>query len=350
MRYTLTIRETHLPHHNTQCTALINCASTPNSISSLPYATSYVPSYHVKRKVKGCDLRYMALALKREHTTYRSLLMLAGAAVADPELMLARLVRGCIAMSFAASVAADQSSHRLAHTVKGGELSYMALALKREHTTYRSLLMLAGAAVADPELMLARLVRAAVSPWPSLLAWPLLYMHPPRQGRLHKRQERKIGEPAAYQASLHRSDFGMDSFWPPEQRAVHGIHAYTRWPHAATSPSRMVVDAFDKRAVAHAGGMQAKASPTRTRRADIGSSSARTGCSRLSTELHAVGSRAIAISMQPHPRQGYMAKVVDGGLLLTLIRLLKMRCRARWPSHCPVALGVAARAQLRAVM
>ena len=186
MRYTLTIRETHLPHHNTQCTALINCASTPNSISSLPYATSYVPSYHVKRKVKGCDLRYMALALKREHTTYRSLLMLAGAAVADPELMLARLVR------------------------------------------------------------------AAVSPWPSLLAWPLLYMHPPRQGRLHKRQERKIGEPAAYQASLHRSDFGMDSFWPPEQRAVHGIHAYTRWPHAATSPSRMVVDAFDERAVAHA--------------------------------------------------------------------------------------------------
>ena len=276
--------------------------------------------------------------------------MLAGAAVADPELILARLVRGCIAMSFAASVAADQSSHRLAHTVKGGELSYMALALKREHTTYRSLLMLAGAAVADPELMLARLVRAAVSPWPSLLAWPLLYMHPPRQGRLHKRQERKIGEPAAYQASLHRSDFGMDSFWPPEQRAVHGIHAYTRWPHAATSPSRMVVDAFDKRAVAHAGGMQAKASPTRTRRADIGSSSARTGCSRLSTELHAVGSRAIAISMQPHPRQGYMAKVVDGGLLLTLIRLLKIRCRARWPSHCPVALGVAARAQLRAVM
>ena len=46
----------------------------------------------------------MALALKREQFTYRSLLMLAGAVLADYELMQARLVRGFIAMAFTARV------------------------------------------------------------------------------------------------------------------------------------------------------------------------------------------------------------------------------------------------------
>ena len=49
---------------------------------------------------------YMALALQREPTAYRSLLMLAGAVLADPEPRLkrscARLVRGCISMAFTA--------------------------------------------------------------------------------------------------------------------------------------------------------------------------------------------------------------------------------------------------------
>ena len=45
---------------------------------------------------------YTALALQRELTAYRSLLMPAGAVVADPETMLARLVRGCIALAFTA--------------------------------------------------------------------------------------------------------------------------------------------------------------------------------------------------------------------------------------------------------
>ena len=53
--------------------------------------------------------------------------MLAGAVLADAETMLARRVRGCIALAFTASVPADQSSHCLADPVKGGELSYMAL-------------------------------------------------------------------------------------------------------------------------------------------------------------------------------------------------------------------------------
>ena len=50
----------------------------------------------------------------------------------------------------------------------------MALALQREPTAYRSLLMRLGAVLADPEPMLARQV-AAASPWPSLLAYSLLH-------------------------------------------------------------------------------------------------------------------------------------------------------------------------------
>ena len=42
----------------------------------------------------------MTLALQREPTAYRSLLTRAGAVLADPEPMLARLVRGCIALAF----------------------------------------------------------------------------------------------------------------------------------------------------------------------------------------------------------------------------------------------------------
>ena len=42
----------------------------------------------------------MALAMQRVETKSRSLLMLARAVLTDPEPMLARLVRGCIAMAF----------------------------------------------------------------------------------------------------------------------------------------------------------------------------------------------------------------------------------------------------------
>ena len=53
--------------------------------------------------------------------------------------------------------------HRLADAVEGGELSYMALALQREQTTYRSLLMRPGAVLADARPMLARLVRGCIA-------------------------------------------------------------------------------------------------------------------------------------------------------------------------------------------
>ena len=54
--------------------------------------------------------------------------------------------------------------------MKGGELSYMALAMQRESNAYRSLLMQLGGVLADPEPVLARLRQV----WASLLACPLI--------------------------------------------------------------------------------------------------------------------------------------------------------------------------------
>ena len=86
-----------------------------------------------------------------------------GAVPVHPGPMLARLVGGCIAMAFAASAPADQSSHRRANTVKAGKLSCMALVLHREETAYSSLLIQAGAVQNDSELMLACLVSHTVA-------------------------------------------------------------------------------------------------------------------------------------------------------------------------------------------
>ena len=55
--------------------------------------------------MKG-KLSYVALAMEDEQTAYRSLLIRLGAVLADPKPLLARLVRGCIAMAFTASVPA----------------------------------------------------------------------------------------------------------------------------------------------------------------------------------------------------------------------------------------------------
>ena len=102
--------------------------------------------------------------MQREPTAYRSLLMVAGAVMADPKAMLARLVCGCIALAFTASVPAVAFSHCLAEdAIKGGKLSYMAVVLQREPTAYRSLLMVAGAVLADPKAMLSRLVCGCIA-------------------------------------------------------------------------------------------------------------------------------------------------------------------------------------------
>ena len=53
--------------------------------------------------------------------------------------------------------------HRLDDAIKGGELSYMTLAMEREYTMYRSLLPLAGAVVADPEPTPLRLLRGCIA-------------------------------------------------------------------------------------------------------------------------------------------------------------------------------------------
>ena len=53
----------------------------------------------------------MQIAVSCETTAYKSLLVLSWAARADPEPILARLVRGCIAMAFTASAPAEQMSN-----------------------------------------------------------------------------------------------------------------------------------------------------------------------------------------------------------------------------------------------
>ena len=87
--------------------------------------------------------------------------MVAGAYLANPEPMPARLVRGCIALVFTACVPARND--RLADTVKGGELRYTTLAMEREHTACSSLLRLMRAVLADPEPMPARMVRGCIA-------------------------------------------------------------------------------------------------------------------------------------------------------------------------------------------
>ena len=124
-------------------------------------------SHRLADAVKGGKLSYMALAMQREQTAYISVLMMAGAVLADPEPMLARLVRGCIALAFTACVAVAACSHRLAHTFKRSRATSSAtwhsLAMQREQTTSRTLLLPAGAVLADPEPMLARLVRGFIA-------------------------------------------------------------------------------------------------------------------------------------------------------------------------------------------
>ena len=106
---------------------------------------------------------HTALAMEREQIACSSLVALTGAGLADPELMLSRLERGCIALTFTACVLAVARRHRLADTVKGSELRYTALAMEREQIACSSLVALTGAGLADPELMLSRLERGCIA-------------------------------------------------------------------------------------------------------------------------------------------------------------------------------------------
>ena len=88
---------------------------------------------------------------------------MAGVVPADPEPMPSRLIRGCIALAFTACVPTRNHIALVADTVKGGELSYTTLAMECEHIACSSLLRLAGVVLADPEPMLARLVRGCIA-------------------------------------------------------------------------------------------------------------------------------------------------------------------------------------------
>ena len=73
--------------------------------------------------------------MEHEQIVDSSLLAQAVAVQPDPQLMPSRLVRGCFALAFTACVLAVASSHRLADTVKGGKLSYTALATRNARTS-----------------------------------------------------------------------------------------------------------------------------------------------------------------------------------------------------------------------
>ena len=105
----------------------------------------------------------MARAMEREPTAYSSQLMVAGAVLADPVRMLTRLARDCIALAFTAPVPALRAATDLLIPSRGSELSYMSLAMERELTVYRSLLMRQGAVLADARPMQARLVRGCTA-------------------------------------------------------------------------------------------------------------------------------------------------------------------------------------------
>ena len=78
--------------------------------------------------------------------------------------MPSRLGRGCIALAFTACVHAVASSlQRIADTIKGGELSYTAVAMEREKSAYSSLLPLVGTVEASPEPMPSRLGRGCIA-------------------------------------------------------------------------------------------------------------------------------------------------------------------------------------------
>ena len=69
--------------------------------------------------------------------------------------------------------------HRLADAVKGGELSYMALAMEREQTTYSSVLGRLYTVQADPKPMLACLVRVGLALSCIPPAWATARHQPP---------------------------------------------------------------------------------------------------------------------------------------------------------------------------
>ena len=80
--------------------------------------------------------------------------------------MLSRLVRGCIALVFFSLLAYSllhAATALLIPSRAASSASYTTVAMEREQIVYSSLLTLAGMVLADPEPMLARLVRGFIA-------------------------------------------------------------------------------------------------------------------------------------------------------------------------------------------
>ena len=138
----------------------VNC-SKPSRFPH-PSAQAEACNHRLADTVKGDELRYTILAMEREQIACSSLLRLLGAVLADPEPMPVRLVRGCIALAFAACVPAR--NHRLADdTVQGNELGYTILAMEREQIAYSALLRRPDTAHADPTAMPPRPIRSRLA-------------------------------------------------------------------------------------------------------------------------------------------------------------------------------------------
>ena len=125
--------------------------------------------------------------------------------MADAKPMLSRLVRGCIVLYFTANVLVVARSHRLVDAVKGGQLSYMAVATEREQTAYRSMLMVAGAVVADHESMLPRLVRGCIA-----LPFTANVLVVARSHRLELLMPSRAASPATWQWRRNASESRTD--------------------------------------------------------------------------------------------------------------------------------------------
>ena len=86
--------------------------------------------------------------------------------------------------------------------------------------------------------------------------------------------------------------------------------------------------------VAQAGGMQAQASSVRITRGGTGPGSAWTVCSRLRSEMYAIGFRAVADPVQPQPPSSTVVDAWAGGC--TCVRNASLcepaAYQARW--HC----------------
>ena len=126
--------------------------------------------------IKGTRLRWlMADGCQRGRNVSQGESTAAGigstSASTDPYRTISELYALC---SHAIAMSMQPHPHE-GYTAKGGKLRYTALALQREHTLYRSVRYWCDPGRSGPTLSRSQLDwYATASPWPSLLACPLI--------------------------------------------------------------------------------------------------------------------------------------------------------------------------------